>query len=170
MLPSGDVHVHSRLLCCWKRVFAMTTAFSWKNSVNLCPASFCTLRPNLSVTTGISWLHTFAFLSPIMKRTPFFLVLVLEGLVGLHRIIQLQLLQHYWLGHRLELLWYWMVCLGNEQRSLFFEIASKNCILDSFFACEGYCLSPKGFWPTVVDIMAIWVKFVHFSPFQLTDS
>ena len=28
-------------------------------------------------------------------------VLVLKGLVGLHRIIQLQLLQHYWLGHRL---------------------------------------------------------------------
>ena len=46
-----------------------------------------------------------------------FWVLVLEQLVGLHRTIQLQLLQHYWLGHRLGLLWYWMVCLGNEQRS-----------------------------------------------------
>ena len=34
----------------------------------------------------------------------FFLVLALEGLVGHHRIIQLQLLQHYWLGHRLGLL------------------------------------------------------------------
>ena len=29
----------------------------------------------------------------------------------------LQLLQSYWLGHRLGLLWYWMVCLGNKQRS-----------------------------------------------------
>ena len=38
-------------------------------------------------------------------------------LVGLHRTVQLQLLQRYWLGHRLGLLWYWMVCLGNEQRS-----------------------------------------------------
>ena len=44
-------------------------------------------------------------------------MLVLEGLVGLHRTIQLQFLQHYWFGHRLGLLWYWMVCLGNEQRS-----------------------------------------------------
>ena len=35
-----------------------------------------------------------------------FWVLVLKGLAGLHRIIQLQLLQHYWLGHRLGLLWY----------------------------------------------------------------
>ena len=43
-------------------------------------------------------------------------MLVLKGLVGLHRTIQLQLLQHYWLGHRLGLLWYWMVCLRNEQR------------------------------------------------------
>ena len=29
---------------------------------------------------------------------------VLEDLVGLHRTIQLQLIQHYWLGHRLGLL------------------------------------------------------------------
>ena len=33
-----------------------------------------------------------------------FWVLVLNGLVGLHRAIQLQLLQRFWLGHRLGLL------------------------------------------------------------------
>ena len=86
------------------------------NSGSLCPASFCTPRPNLPVTSGISWLPTFAFQSPIMKKTSFG-VLILEGLIRLHRSIQLQLLQHYWLGDRLGLLWYWMVCLGNEQRS-----------------------------------------------------
>ena len=31
-------------------------------------------------------------------------VLVLEGLIGLHRTVQLQLLQHCWMGHRLGLL------------------------------------------------------------------
>ena len=31
-------------------------------------------------------------------------MLVLKGLVGLHRTVPLQLLQHYWLGHRLGLL------------------------------------------------------------------
>ena len=41
--PSGDVHVSSLLLCCWKRVFAMVSAFSWQNSISLCPAAFCTL-------------------------------------------------------------------------------------------------------------------------------
>ena len=39
----------------------MTSAFSWQNSIILCPASFCTLRLNLPVTPGISWLPTFAF-------------------------------------------------------------------------------------------------------------
>ena len=32
----------------------MTSAFSWQNSVSLCPASFCTPRPNLPVIPGIS--------------------------------------------------------------------------------------------------------------------
>ena len=46
-----------------------------------------------------------------------FWVLLIEDLVGLHRTVKLQLLQHYWLGHRLGLLSCLMVCLGNEQRS-----------------------------------------------------
>ena len=100
----------------WKRVFAMTSAFSWQNSISLCPASFCIPRPNLPVTPGVSWLPTFAFQSPIMKRTSFWCV-TLNGFVGLHRTVQLHLLQCYWLVYRLGLLWYWKVCLGNEQRS-----------------------------------------------------
>ena len=43
----------------------------------LCPASFCIPKPNLPVTPGVSWLPTFAFQSPIMKRTSF--LGVLEG-------------------------------------------------------------------------------------------
>ena len=54
---------------------------------------------------------------PYNEKDIFWGVLVLEGLVGLHRTIQLQLLQCYWLEHRLGLLRYWMLCLGNEQRS-----------------------------------------------------
>ena len=49
----------------------MTSAFSWQNSISLCPASFHIPRPNLPVTPGVSWLPTFAFQSPIMKRTSF---------------------------------------------------------------------------------------------------
>ena len=45
--------------------------FFWQNSMKLCPSSFCTPRPNLPVTPGISWPPTFAFQSPIMKMTLF---------------------------------------------------------------------------------------------------
>ena len=41
---------------------------------------------------------------PYNEKDIFFWVLVLKGLLGLHRTIQLQLLQRYWLGHRLGLL------------------------------------------------------------------
>ena len=52
-----------------KRVFAMSSVFSWHNSVSLLPVSFCTPRPNLPVTPGISWLSPFVFQSSMIKRT-----------------------------------------------------------------------------------------------------
>ena len=59
-----------------------------------------------------------------------------------------------------------MVCLEmNKDHSVVFEIASKYCISDSFVDYDGYSISSKGFLPTVVDIMVIWVKFTHSSPF-----
>ena len=103
--------------------------------------------------------------SPLYWKGHLFWVLVLKGLVGLHKTIQLQLLQRYWLGHRLGLLWYWMVCLRNRDHSVIFEIASKYCISDSFVDHDGYSISSKEFLPTVVDIMVIWVKFTLSSPF-----
>ena len=49
-----------------------------------------------------------------------------------------------------------MVCLGNyRDLSVIFEIASKYSISDSFVDYDGYSISPKGFLPTLVDIMAI---------------
>ena len=95
-----------------------TRVFSWQNSVSLCPASFCT-TPKARLpcySPVISWLLLLHF-NPLWWKGHLFLVLVLEGLVGLHRTIQLQLLQRYWLELRLGLLWYWMGCLGDEQRS-----------------------------------------------------
>ena len=54
----------------------------------------------------------------------------------------------------------------NRDHSVVFEIASKYCISDSFVDHDGYSISSKGFLPTVVDIMVIWVKFIHSSPFS----
>ena len=59
--------------------------------------------------------------SPLWWKGHLFWVLVLEGLIGLHRTIQLQLLQHYCSGHRLGLLWYWMVCLGKRPFCCFWD-------------------------------------------------
>ena len=64
----------SPLLCCWKRVLAVTSAFSCRNSVSLCPPSLCASRPNLPVSPGISWFPTFAFQSCVLKRAFFFSV------------------------------------------------------------------------------------------------
>ena len=49
----------------------MTSAFSLQNSISFCPDSFHIPRPNLPVSPGVSCLPTFAFQSPIMKRTSF---------------------------------------------------------------------------------------------------
>ena len=154
----------SLLLCCWKRVFAMTSAFSWQNSVSLYPASFCTPSPNLHVTSGISWLPTLAFQSPIMKRT------YLGGVSSQRSYRPSQNLSTLassvlLVGHRLGFLWYWMVCLGNDRDlSVVFEIAFKYCISESFVDHDGYSIYSRGFLPTEVDTMVIWVKFTHSSP------
>ena len=112
--------------------------------------------------------HDFLLLhsSPLYWKRYLFCVLVLEGLVGLPRTFQPQLRQHYWSGHRLGLLCYWMVCLEiNRDHFVVSEIVSRYCISDSFVDYDGYSISSKGFLPTVVDIMVIWVKFTHSSPF-----
>ena len=80
-------------------VFPMTSAFSWQNSVNLWPASFCTPRPNLPLLQV--FLDFLLFIPVPYNEKDLFWVLVLEGLVDLHRTIQLQVLHHYWSGHSL---------------------------------------------------------------------
>ena len=75
-------------------------------------------------------------------------MLVLEGLVGLHRTIQLQILQGIDLDYcDIE----WFALEMNRDHSVIFEIAPNYCILDSFVDYNGYSVSSKGFLPTVVD-------------------
>ena len=60
-------------------------------------------------------------------------MLVLEGLVGLHRTIQLQLLWHSGWGIDLDYCGIeWFALETNRGHSVIFEIASKYCISDSF--------------------------------------
>ena len=75
-------------------------------------------------------------------------MVVLKDLIGLHKTIQLQLLQHYWLGigldhHDIE----WFALETNRDHSVVLEIASKYFISGYF---DSYSISSKGFLPTVV--------------------
>ena len=80
-------------------------------------------------------------------------MLVLKGLVGLHRTIQLQLLQRYLCLDYCDIEWFALEM--NRDHSVIFEIASEYCISDSFADHDGYSISSEGFLPTVVDIMVI---------------
>ena len=83
-------------------------------------------------------------------------MLVLEGLTGLHRTIQLQLFSIG--GWGIELHYCdveWSAFEMNRDHSVVFEIATKYCISDS-------CM---GFLPTVVDMMVIWIKSAYSCPF-----
>ena len=53
-----------------------------------------------------------------------------------------------------------MVCLGNRDHSVVFEIAPKYCNLDCCVDYEDYSISSNGFLPTVVDIKVIGIKFL----------
>ena len=49
----------------------------------------------------------------------------------------------------------WFPLEMNRDHSVIFEVAVKYCISDSFIDYDDYSISPKGFLPTVVDIMVI---------------
>ena len=73
-------------------------------------------------------------------------MLVLKGLIGLHRTIQLQLLQRSGWGIDLDYCDIeWFALETNRDHSVVFEIASKYCNSDSFVDYDGYSISSKGF-------------------------
>ena len=83
-------------------------------------------------------------------------MLVLKGLVGLHKTIQLQLLQHTGWGIDLDYCDIeWFALETKRDHSVIFETASKYCVSDSFVDYVGYSISSKVFLPTVVDTMEI---------------
>ena len=83
-------------------------------------------------------------------------MLVLKGRVGLHRTVQLQLLQCYCWGIGLDYRGIeWFALEMNRDHSVIFEIEFKYYISDSFVDHGDYSTSSKGFLLTVVDITGI---------------
>ena len=139
---------------------------SLNKMVSFCPALFCIPRPILPIILGISWLPTFTLESPVMKRTSF-LVLVLESVVGLQEPVHFSFSGTNGWGKDLDC-WHveWLALETDRDHSIIFEIAPRYCNLDSFVDCGGYySISSKGFLPTVVNIMVIWIKSTHSCPF-----
>ena len=133
----------------------MTSVFSQKDSVSLCPASFCTPKPNSPVTPDI--LNSY-FCIPVSydEKNIFFFLLILKGFVGHHRTIWLQVFRVSGWGIDLDYCDIeWFVLESNSDHAIIFEVALKNFISDSFVDYEGNQISSEGFFPTVVDIMII---------------
>ena len=83
-------------------------------------------------------------------------MLVLKGLVGLHRTIQLQLFSVTGWGIDLDYCDIeWFALEMHRHHAVLFEIASNYCISDSFVDHDGHSSSSEGFLPSVVDIMVI---------------
>ena len=83
-------------------------------------------------------------------------MLVLEGLVDLHRTFNLSFFRVT--GQGIDLDYHdteWFALETNIDHSVIFKIACKYCISDPFVDYNAYSISSKGFLPTVVDIMVI---------------
>ena len=81
-------------------------------------------------------------------------MLILKGLLGLHRIIHVSFFSITGWGIDLDYCDIeWFALETNRDHSVVFEIASKYCISDSFVDHDGYSIFSKGFLSTVVDIM-----------------
>ena len=83
-------------------------------------------------------------------------MLVLKGLVGLQRTIQISFFSIT--GRGIDLDYHdivWFALEMKRDHSVIFEIAPKYCILDSSVDYEDYSTSSKGLLPTVVDIMVM---------------
>ena len=143
----------------------MTSVFSWQNSVSLCPTHFV-LQGETCLLIWVSLTTYFCIPVPYDEKGHLFLVLVLEDVVSLPRDVQLQLLWHLWLGHKLGLLWYWIVCLGREQR-LFCHFWDCTQVLHFELFCWPWGLFPflqggSQFWLHVVNCFVdlLFVAFV----------
>ena len=95
---------------------------------------------------------------PLSWKGHLLLVLVLGSLVGYHRTIQLKFFGIIVWGIDLDYCDIeWFASEMNRNHLVIFEIAPKYCISDSFVDCVGYSISSKGFLPTVLDKMFIWI-------------
>ena len=134
----------------------MTSAFSWQNFVSLCPASFFTARPNLPITPGYLLTSHFCILVPYDEKD-------ISFWYSFQKVFQVIIEPFSFSffsipGQGIDLDYCdieWFALEMNRDHSVVFDIGPKNCIADSFVDYDGYSISSKGLFFTVVDIMVI---------------
>ena len=123
-------------------------------------------KAKLRVTPGVSWLPILNSI-PLWWKGHILCMYVLEVLVGLHRR------SYYFIffsititNSGIKLDDCNIACFGNEQGSFCHFWDCLQVLHFRLFVDYGpYSIYSKSFMPTVVDIMVIWVKFTHSSPF-----
>ena len=60
-------------------LLCMTSAFSWQNSVSLCPASFCTTRPGMIKCSTVSSFIMSHYYSPALSWNAYIFILFQGG-------------------------------------------------------------------------------------------
>ena len=123
------------VVSCW-RVFAVTGASSWQNSVSL-PCFSLYSKARFACYSRCLLISYFCIPVLYNERTSFW-VLVLEGLVGLDRTIQLQLLQHWGIDlDYCDIKWFALEM--NRSFCRFWDCTDSNCL--TFVDYEGYFIS-----------------------------
>ena len=140
-------------MCCWKRVFAMTSMFLWQNSF---PCFILYSKAKFACYSRCFLTSYFCIPVPYKEKDIFFCVLVLQGLIVFIEPFNFSFfsITGWVIGLdycNIE----WFALEMNRDHSVIFEIASKDCISDSFVDHDGYSISSEGFLSTVVDIMVI---------------
>ena len=131
----------------------MTSAFSWQNSISLCPASIWP-KAKFACYSRCFLTSYFCIPVPYNEQDIFFgcqFFKVLQVFIepfnfGFFSVNGWGIALHY-----CDIAWFALE--RNRDHSVVFELASKYCILDSFVDHDGYSISSKGFLPSVVDIL-----------------
>ena len=147
----------------------MTSAFSWQNSVSLCPASFCMPRQTCLLFRYVLTSY-FCFLVSYDKKDIFFCCSFQKVLYVFIKPVNSASLALV-VGAQT---WITVILNGlpwkRKEIILLFLRLHPSTTFQTLVDHDGYSISSKGFPPTVVDIMVISVKLTHSCPFQFTDS
>ena len=134
----------------------MTSKFSWQNCYSFTCFILYSKAKFACYSCYSRYLVTSYFCIPVPynEKDIFFGVLILEGVEGLHKTVQLQFLQHQWLENIRFVMLNGLPWKQTKIIQSFLRLHPGTAFW-TLVDCEGYSISSKGFLPTVVDVTVI---------------